>query len=171
MAVKAGGIGFWVQTPLPLASSVEPGSRVALWVYATWSQREGLRLYGFPSWEERELFRLMVEKVPRVGSALALKVLSGAPASEIRAAVARGQYQALASIKGVGEGTARSIVFHLRDALPAQDEDQLLLGAIEALVALGMERTKAREAARAARRELGPGATLEELVKNAISKR
>ena len=81
---------------------------------------DALALYGFATEEERELFLALIG-VQGVGPKVALAVLSGGPARELLAAVARGDAARLQAVPGIGKRTAERIVVELREKVGAPE--------------------------------------------------
>jgi Holliday junction DNA helicase RuvA len=74
-------------------------------------------LYGFATREERDFFRLLVEKVSGIGPRTAIALLSKLSAASIASAVAAGDVALLSKTPGIGKKTAERIVIELRDTL------------------------------------------------------
>jgi len=75
-------------------------------------------LYGFATFSERTLFRLLL-KVNGVGAKVALAILSTMSASDFALAVDREDIAALIRIPGIGKKTAERLVVEMRDKLAA----------------------------------------------------
>src|SRR5262249_42858750 len=102
------------------------GSPVQLRIYTHVSQ-DAIRLYGFKSARERELF-LQLISVNGVGPGLAIKLLSGLNADEMIAAIRTNNLVRLVAVPGVGRKTAERLVVDLRDKIavlssPALEEE------------------------------------------------
>src|SRR5205807_5748352 len=95
----------------------EAGSAVQLRVYTHVSQ-DAIRLYGFKTVRERELF-LQLISVSGVGPSLAIKLLSGMNAHEMIASIRTNNLVRLVAIPGVGRKTAERLVVDLRDKIAA----------------------------------------------------
>ncbi|MEO0179810.1 MAG: Holliday junction branch migration protein RuvA [candidate division WOR-3 bacterium] len=163
LIVEAGGVGYSVMvTP----DMVRPkGEVVELFVHTHFSQ-DSISLFGFASPDEREVFRSLLS-VQGLGPSGAMKILSGFPPSELRTIIESGDSGALRAIKGIGPKLADRIIFFLRGKLPERIEpgvDEV----VGALVSLGMKESEARSAAQSARKELGPGASVEDMVRHAL---
>jgi Holliday junction DNA helicase RuvA len=78
-----------------------------------------LTLYGFPDAEERSLFEMLIS-VSGIGPKLGLAVLSSLSANALRAAIAQGRAEMLRRVPGIGEKTARRLIFHLQDKVNLQ---------------------------------------------------
>lgn len=176
VVVDVGGVGYRLSIPLSTYERL-PGEGRAR-VYAWLDFKEGLvRLFGFATMEERDVF-VLLNTVSGVGPMTALAILSGMPVADFRAAVVRGDVTALKRIRGIGQKTAQRLVLELKDTLvamaPPGEEggvsDAVLVDAVLTLVKLSYARPAAEKAAREARKDLGPGATVEDLVKAALRK-
>lgn len=180
VVIEAGGLGYEVNVPLTTAERLPPpGERIKLHTLAVYRE-DAQTLYGFPSVEERDFFRTMVEKVTGVGPKLALSVMSRLSLPTLRGAIAAGDVGLLAKCPGIGRKTAERLVMELRDkvapgtasgsagatvaatgAHPAED-------AVLALVALGYKAPDADKAVRQAAAALGAEASVEALIKKAL---
>jgi len=173
VVVDVGGVGYRVHVPLSTFAALPGAGRECRLRVVTVVREEEISLYGFATAEEEELFRLL-QGVNGVGPRLALKVLSGLSASNLRQALAAADYGMLTTVPGVGKRLAERLVVELRDkvgapgdtAAPAPAEDRTTAEALEALMALGYPQKTARRAVDAAR---AAGATvLEEVVREAL---
>ncbi len=116
--VDVGGVGYEVAIPLSTFYELgEAGSPVQLRVYTHVSQ-DAIRLYGFKTIRERELF-LQLISVNGVGPGLAIKLLSGMNADEMIASIRTNNLVRLVAIPGVGRKTAERLVVDLRDKIAA----------------------------------------------------
>jgi Holliday junction DNA helicase RuvA len=177
VVLDVGGVSFRLQIPLstyervPSRGSVRLHARLHL-------QEDQVRLFGFATPEERQLFEDLIQSASRVGPVKALAILSSAPVGEIQSAIARGDVQFLRKIRGIGEKIAQRLVVELKDrmAAPPGAGEAAPAGsaaeeAFRALVALGCGDREAQEAVRAAAAAAGPGAPVEALVKRALQGR
>ncbi|NNE43777.1 MAG: Holliday junction branch migration protein RuvA [Gemmatimonadetes bacterium] len=126
------------------------------------------------------MFRLLLG-IQGVGPRVALAILSGVTAANLRRSVQEGDVASLTTVSGVGKKTAQRIIVDLRDKvgeLPGEGGGRIVPGlpspvsdgdeAVDALVALGYSRNVARDAVRVARGEDGEDAPLELVVKDAL---
>ncbi len=112
--VDAGGVGYEVRIPLSAFSGLpEVGERVLLHIH-THVREDAIQLYGFPSADEKAVFELLIG-VSGIGPRLAITLLAGLSAGELVAAIARGQFDRLRAIPGVGKKTAERLVVELKD--------------------------------------------------------
>lgn len=182
--IETGGLGYEVHIPVTTAERLPPpGQAVKLHTLAVYRE-DSQTLYGFATAEERDFFRLLVEKVTGVGPKLALSVLSRLSLASLKGAIAAGDVALLAKCPGIGRKTAERLVMELRDKLhpselgsatpgsgaPAQvaAAEGGIRDAVLALVALGYKPADADKAVRQALAALGVAATTEALIKRAL---
>ena len=141
---------------------------------------DSIRLMGFASADERNWFRLLTS-VQGVGAKVALAILSILSPAEVQTAVARADAAMIARANGVGPKLAQRIVNELKDkagaialggggagaAIPASGAAS---DAVSAMLNLGFKPAEASNAVNAAADELGPGASLDALVRLAVRK-
>jgi len=174
--VDVGGVGYRLQIPLSSFYRLPETGRVRLHVHTHVSD-DAIRLFGFLSREEKEMFGLLIG-VSGIGPKLAVNILSGIPVGELRLALAQADLKRLAAIPGIGKKTAERLVLELREklgalegtptatALPATAPAGPLEDALSALVNLGYKEPQAKKALAAL--EVAPGAGLEEILKAAL---
>jgi Holliday junction DNA helicase RuvA len=168
--VDVGGVGYEVSIPVSTFYELgEAGSPVQLRVYTHVSQ-DAIRLYGFKTVRERELF-LQLISVNGVGPGLAIKLLSGMNADEMIASIRTNNLVRLVAIPGVGRKTAERLVVDLRDKIaalssPALEEE---FAAKAASAGVSASPDAMRDDAMSALANLGyQKAAAEKAVKNAI---
>lgn len=184
--IETGGFGYEVHVPVTTAERLpHPGQPVKLHTLAVYRE-DSQTLYGFTTDEERNFFRLLVEKVTGVGPKMALSVLSKLSLSTLKGAIAAGDVALLAKCPGIGKKTAERLVIELRDTLnpaelgtasshapeskaggPALVENKIR-DAVMALVALGYKAPDADKSVRQAWVAIGPAASTEALIKKAL---
>src|SRR5512141_2573582 len=72
--IETGGLGYEIHIPVTTAERLPaPGQQAKLHTLAVYRE-DSATLYGFISEEERDFFRLLVEKVTGVGPKMALSV-------------------------------------------------------------------------------------------------
>ncbi len=182
--VEVNGLGYEVNIPVTTAERLPPaGSAVKLHTVAVYRE-DAQSLYGFVTVEERDFFRLLIEKVTGVGPKLALSIMSRLSLPLLQAAIASGDTGALARCPGIGRKTAERLVVELKGlfAVPGTgaavaagpaaaglppEAPNAQRDAVMALVALGYKIPDADKAVRQAGLALGPSATTEQLLKKA----
>lgn len=121
VALDVHGVGYSVLVPLTTFDRLPPiGAEVRLLTHYHVTERDHT-LFGFMTSEERDLFRLLMDRVSGIGPKMALSVLSGMPVAAFKDAVIQGDVKALARIKGVGGKTAERIVLELKDKVGVVD--------------------------------------------------
>jgi Holliday junction DNA helicase RuvA len=140
-----------------------------------------IRLVGFATAEERDWFRLLTG-VQGVGAKVALAILSILPPADLHRAIAGQDKAMVARANGVGPKLAERIVRELKDraggaplaagpaAMGAAPAGGHGADAVSALLNLGFRPAEASAAVSKAEAELGPGASLDALVRVALKK-
>lgn len=108
------GVGYEVFVPQPQAFALHQTCR--LFTYAVYRE-DNQQLYGFLTFEERNCFKLLVEKVNGVGPKLALTLLTAFKMSELCELLVRQDVAALSKCPGVGKKTAQRLVLELQGCL------------------------------------------------------
>ena len=177
LVLDVGGVGYEVQVPLSTFDALNPieGQVVTLKTHLHIRETAHV-LYGFATDAERDIFRLLIERVSGIGPATAISILSGLNVSSFKAAVAAGDVQAIARAKGVGKKTAERIVLELKDKVglaatwEAQQQGTTSPAAADAelaLVALGFKQVEARKALKELLKQ-NPQADTDELIRGAL---
>jgi len=158
--VDVGGVGYVTHIPLSTFDRLpQQGAEVKLLTHHHVTEREHL-LFGFFSHDERDLFRLLIDRVSGIGPKMALSVISGMPVPVFKDAVIRNDTAALARIKGVGKKTAERIVLELKDKVGVVDawqaaqvakgtqdpKQEAMSDAVLGLIALGYKQSEAQKA-------------------------
>ena len=183
VVIESAGVGYEVNVPVTTAERLPAlGAEVFLLIHHVFRE-DGQALYGFAVSEERDFFRLLVEKVSGVGPKMALNILSRMSLPILREAIIRGDIALLAQCPGIGKKTAERLVMELRDKVglesggtSTQSMPQSSLAptpatdAMAAMIALGNKAVDAEKSVRAAIAKLGPGATADQLVKAALGR-
>ncbi len=116
VVVEVLGIGFLLEvSAITLRDVPAAGENVRLFTHLHVSE-DALRLFGFSSEEERDLFRMLLG-VSKIGPRLALAVLSCRRPLELRRAIAAGDVALLSSVPGIGKKTAERMVLELREKM------------------------------------------------------
>lgn len=186
--LDVGGVGYELQIPLSTfyVLSGRGNGQATLHVY-THLREDALQLFGFATAEERSAFQHCLA-VSGVGPKMALAILSGIDAQELRRAVREEDRARLQRIPGVGRKTAERLLIELRDRLDpggggsrghlADDARRPGAGspssalrddAVSALVNLGYAVRAAGRAVDAALARLGEAATLQQTLKESLS--
>ena len=114
--VVANQIGYEVFLPANRLLQYSPQQEVELYTYLL--VREDLvQLCGFDSWEERELFLLLLN-VSGVGPKGALTMIGQSTVGGLCQAIAEENIAFLTKVPGIGKKTAQRMVLELKDKLP-----------------------------------------------------
>jgi len=144
----------------------------------TYVREDALKLYGFTTKEERQIFLLLID-VKGIGPKLALTILSGVSPKRLKTAIVNEDLGLLTTIAGVGKKTAQRLIVEIKEPLSAilpeegilEKEDYVLRNeAVNALVTLGYKRNQSMKAVDRVLPGLAKDATLEELIKKSLEK-
>jgi Holliday junction DNA helicase RuvA len=173
--VDVGGVVYEVAVSLQtFARLPAEGASVRLDV-VTHLREDGITLFGFLDRAEKSVFNLL-RSVNGVGPKLALNILSGLPAGDLRGALASGDVQRLVRVPGVGKKIAERLVLELRERAreeevadgvepgAATDTERRDQEAISALVNLGYRRADAEKVLAS----VAPDVPLEEAIREAL---
>jgi Holliday junction DNA helicase RuvA len=167
LVLDVGGVGYLVAATPAALRKADGAAEVTLETYLH-VREDALQLYGFADAAERELFTRLLT-VNGIGPKVALAVVSGSSAGELRRAIALGDAARFQAIPGIGKKTAERIVLELKGSLAEAGEppDHVAAGgplAREALVELGYSLADAE----AALRGVDPELPVEEQVRHAL---
>lgn len=183
--LEVGGVGYDVQVPLTTAEKLpQAGQKVKLFIHSVYRE-DSAALYGFHAREDREFFKLLLEKVSGIGPRIALNILSRMSVTVLRQAIMDGNTTLISKCPGIGKKTAERLIIELKDkviALGGTSSESATMqtspfpgssvaqDAVSAMVALGYKLNEAEKAVqRALKGAESPGAfTTESLVKQAL---
>ncbi|MBE3583117.1 MAG: Holliday junction branch migration protein RuvA [Limnochordaceae bacterium] len=112
--VDVGGVGYEVYVPESTRRQLpRPGQPTILWCRQV-VREDDIRLYGFASLAERELFDQLLT-VSGIGPRVALSVLSTFSPERFRRAIALGEAALLVQIPGVGRRSAERWIVEFRN--------------------------------------------------------
>jgi Holliday junction DNA helicase RuvA len=141
LILDVGGVGYLVHATPAAVRKGDSAEEITVDTYLH-VREDAMQLYGFADREERELF-VQLLSVSGVGPKVALAIVSGSPAGELRRAIVREDAARFQAIPGVGKKTADRIVLDLKDKLgdpalaPATESGDSYVVARDALVELG----------------------------------
>src|SRR4051812_43737595 len=116
VVIDVGGVGYLVAATPRVAARLGEEATVETYLHV---REDALQLYGFASADERELFELLLG-VSGIGPKVALAIVSGSPAADLRRAIARDDLARFEAIPGIGRKTAQRVVMELKDKLSAE---------------------------------------------------
>jgi Holliday junction DNA helicase RuvA len=181
VVVDVNGVGYQIFIPLSTYYQLPEVSAEVLLHTHTHVREDALQLFGFHTRDEQTLFELL-QGVSGIGPRLATNILSGISVEDLVPALSEGNLARLRAVPGVGKKLAERLVVELREKVaaarltqpaaapagPAPVLDRALDDVVSALVNLGCNRKEALKAAEDVRRELGPTADFEKLIKAAL---
>ncbi len=145
--LNVNGVGYEVFVKNPHVYKVQQTYR--FYTYAVYRE-DSQQLYGFKDIEQRNFFKLLVEKVKGVGPKLALELLSFFSMNDLCAIIFNQNVERLAECPGVGKKTAQRLILELQDYLKKVPTTVVhstfsaaCRDAIDALVVLGYGRKQA----------------------------
>ena len=122
------GLGYEVRVPEPVCLKFQSQQEVSLYIH-THVREDELTLYGFLSWDEKELFEMVI-KTTGVGPKLGLAVLSQLPVEQLADAVFQNNTAAFSQVSGIGHKTAAKLCLDLRDQLKNRNMVSSSLGTV-----------------------------------------
>jgi Holliday junction DNA helicase RuvA len=173
LVLDVGGVGYLVAATPTAVRDATSSDEVTVQTYLH-VREDALQLYGFADAAERELF-VQLLSVNGVGPKVALAIVSGSPAAELRRAIALEDTARFQAIPGIGKKTAERIVLELKEKLGAGVPDAAAPAAVgppthvvarDALVELGWSVVEAEQALADTDPELSP----EERVRQALKR-
>ena len=165
LLLDVNGVGYLVAATPSVLRRAESGGEVTVETYLH-VREDALQLYGFGDAAERELFTHLLT-VAGIGPKVALAVVSGSPAPDLRRAIALGDHARFQAIPGIGKKTAERLLLELKGKLadavgePATERGGDVL---TALVALGYSDKEALLAVKG----LAPDLPLAEAIRAAL---
>lgn len=168
VVVDVHGVGYHMLIPLSSFDRLPTtGQKLRMLTYLH-VREDAMTLYGFQTASERDLFRLLIDRVSGIGPKLALAVLSGMTVAQFKAAVSQSDITSISKISGIGKKTAERIVLELKDrvgvvaaweaasaANAASAEETAVNDAVLALISLGFKQVEAHKAVKAVFATLG----------------
>src|SRR5688500_11224518 len=154
LVLEVGGVGYLVAASSAALRKADGAGEVVVETYLH-VREDALQLYGFVDASERELFTQLLT-VNGVGPKVALAIVSGSSAGELRRAIALEDAARFQAIPGIGKKTAERIVLELKGKLGTEDVTPISAAAggagaahvtaRDALVELGYTVVKAEQA-------------------------
>jgi Holliday junction DNA helicase RuvA len=117
LVLDVGGVGYLVAATPSVVRKADGATEIVVETYLH-VREDTLQLYGFAERAERELF-IQLLSVNGIGPKVALAIVSGSPADELRRAIVREDTARFQAIPGIGKKTAERIVLELKEKLAA----------------------------------------------------
>ena len=115
LLLDVGGVGYLVAATPSAVRKADGAEEVTVETYLH-VREDAMQLYGFAERAERELF-IQLLSVNGIGPKVALAIVSGSPAEELRRAIVREDAVRFQAIPGIGKKTAERIVLELKEKL------------------------------------------------------
>jgi holliday junction DNA helicase RuvA len=172
--VDVNGVGYEVHISLNTYSRIQNLESGTLFTHLM-IREDAHTLFGFYDASEKEIFIQLIS-VSGIGASTARVMLSYMKPEDLVQAIVQGNARLLESIKGIGKKTAERIVLELKDKLgkvvtevniSAPAGNSLQADALNALIALGINRLAAEQAVSKVMKQQMPG-SVEELIKKSL---
>lgn len=172
--IDVNGVGYEVQISLNTYTSIQDLEKGTLFTVLI-IREDAHMLYGFFEPGEKEMFQHLTS-VSGVGASTARVMLSYLKPQDLARAITHSDVKSLEAIKGIGKKTAERLVLELRDKLskhPVESNispmknNTLQQDALNALIALGINRTVAEQALKKVL-ATEPDLLVEELIKKSL---
>lgn len=179
LTIDVNGIGYEVLVPLSTSDKMlEEGQKYQILTHLHIREQEQT-LFGFATNEERDLFRLLINRVSGIGPKLGLAILSGMSVDDFKNAVIGGNITGLSKISGLGKKTAERIILELKDKVgvtetwTAAKEDSsgpksIIHDAVLALISLGYKQAEALKAVNKIKDSSPADISSDELIRSAL---
>jgi len=177
LVIDVQGTGYLLAVPYGLLAKAHPGQELVVYTHVV-MREDDLSLYGFSSFEEKQLFLQMLS-VSGIGPKAAISLLSTFGAVQIESAIASENLNLLTKVPGIGKKTAQRLILELkekfkgRSSLPiggssfSESFSHTHSEAQQTLLALGFDLDEARQALGQILKDSGELST-EEQVKKAL---
>lgn len=171
------GTGYLLTVPYGLLSRVYPEQELVVYTHLV-VREDDLSLYGFSSFEEKQLFLEMLS-VSGIGPKAAIALLSTFGAVQIQSAIVSENLNLLTKVPGIGKKTAQRLILELKEkfkghsSLPAEGSpfvepsSHTQSEALQTLLALGFGLDEAKKALGQVPTDSGE-LTTEEQIKKAL---
>ena len=183
LVMDVNGIGYSINIPITTAEKIpSTGEHIELFIHSVYRE-DSASLYGFISREDRDFFRLIIEKVSGIGPRIALSILSKMSVSILQNAIYNQDTSLLSKCPGIGKKTAERLVIELKDKVertsPTSQSSSILginpafstskyQDAIASLIALGYKLPDSEKRIAKSINNLGNEASTESIIKDAL---
>jgi len=156
LVIDVQGTGYLLTVPNGLLAKAYPGQELVVYTHVV-MREDDLSLYGFSSFEEKQLFLQMLS-VSGIGPKAAISLLSTFGAVQIESAIVSENLSLLTKVPGIGKKTAQRLILELKEkfkghcSLPTEGGTFSELSshthteAIQTLLALGFSLDEAKQA-------------------------
>jgi Holliday junction DNA helicase RuvA len=147
LIVDVAGVGYSVQVPLTLLSSLPEENRDVFLYIHTHVREDAIQLYGFNSEDDKRIFTTLIG-ISGIGPKVALNILSTIPPDSFYDAINSEDVDVLCRVPGLGKKTAHRLILELKGKLPSikEKKDTIYDDTLSALVNLGYKKNIAQGA-------------------------
>jgi holliday junction DNA helicase RuvA len=173
LLLNVNGTGYGLSITAAASDHLRKQSGIArVYTYMSVSDN-GVALYGFSSREEKEIFLALIS-VEGIGPKAGTNILSSVNPDALRKAIASGDEAALTRVPGLGPKKAQRLILELKSKFKmyasegeefTPDEEYM-----QALLGLGFNYQKAREALRQAMMAAKEGSAKDDILKEALKR-
>lgn len=180
LTMEVNGVGYQVLIPLSTYDAISSETGTIKILTHLHVREDAHTLFGFAAAPERDLFRLLIQRVSGVGPKIALTILGAISVDDFKAAVVRGDVETICRVKGLGKKTAERVVLELKDkvgvveaweqAVQPGTANAVVNDALLALINLGYKRDEARKVINQLQKstELSSDSTADEIIRSAL---
>ena len=172
LILDVNGVGYAVNISINTFEKISNKTNVQLFIHTN-VKEDSITLYGFYTEYEKEMFELLIS-ISGIGPKLALSLLSGIEANDLKDAIGIGDISRIVAIPGIGRKTAERLILELKGKVssisesPESEKDRgVKQEAISALTTLGYNFATAEKAVRQILSS-SPSITIEELIKKSL---
>lgn len=146
LTVDVGGVGYSVQVPLTLLSSLPDENRDIFLHIHTHVREDAIQLYGFQAEDEKRIFTTLIG-ISGIGPKVALNILSTIQPDNFHNAINSEDVDILCRVPGLGKKTAHRLILELKGKLPSikEKKDTIYDDTLSALVNLGYKKNIAHD--------------------------
>ena len=183
--IDVNGVGYLVFCSTKTLEAVSQNKEIISLLVETHVREDHIHLYGFFEEPEQNCFKILTT-VQGVGAKVALGILSAWSPDKLANAISAGDKNLITKAPGVGPKLAARIITELKDKMGSVYESQIVTNhdqksvnkkvdegvisdVISALENLGYQRVNAYAASLAAADRLGDSASLQVLIREALS--
>lgn len=184
MVLDVQGVGYVLHIPVTTAEKIPGiGEPCELFIHSVYRE-DSAALYAFIHREDRDFFRLLIEKVSGIGPRIALSILSKMSVSLLQKAIYNQDTSLLSQCPGIGKKTAERLIIELKDKVvhgtaPSVNPDistqtnsdypnSKYQDAVSSLMTLGYKLPDADKRVSRAIQNLGSEASTESIIKEAL---
>lgn len=184
MVLDVQGVGYVLHMPVTTAEKIPGiGEPCELFIHSVYRE-DSAALYAFIQREDRDFFRLLIEKVSGIGPRIALSILSKMSVSLLQKAIYNQDTSLLSQCPGIGKKTAERLIIELKDKVvhstgPSVNPDistqtnsdypsSKYQDAVSSLMTLGYKLPDADKRVSRAIRNLGSETSTESIIKEAL---